>query len=196
MSDDKGEITPPRPPRELRGAGYDLASAPHSNRHPPVKCDTPNDYKSPAVMMRELGFAPDKYMTPMQFLVALMNDDLALIFKNEKRRKNMENKGGIGLSHRLEAAKTAAKYMHMQMPSVQIQKGEDNSFGNKLAEAVASGNERVRTKRIILETIERISPDVPLPPANYPAAFGGTEIEGRVVEGNPEGDTEYDPDNE
>ncbi len=193
MSDKGGEIIPPLPAREMRGKNFDLASNPSMNKNPPVKSDTNTGYKSPAVMMAELGFDPTKYMTPLQFLVALMNDDLALLFRNPKRLKNIENKGGIGLNHRIEAAKAAAKYMHMAMPTINIQQGDAAGFGGKLAEAVASGNERVRTKRIILETVERISPDIPLTPANYPEAFTN-QIEGRIIEGNPEGDTDYDPD--
>lgn len=152
-------------------------------------------------MMRAMGFCPSKNMTPLQFLIAVFNDETALIYRDEKKRKKTDDRGGIGLSYRLEAAKTAARYMHMEMPKIQINTDEGN-FGESLTRAAQQGNERVRTRTVIMETIERISPDVPLADASYPPIYGQHDAvvidEKGMVEGemelNPEGDKDYNPD--
>jgi hypothetical protein len=147
--------------------------------------------------MRQLGFDPTENMSPLQFLMAVYNDRLDLIFKNVKRRARAESKGGISIAYRLEAAKTVAKYIHMEMPKMQINESEKDTFGKDLAEAAARGNDRIRTKRIILEAVERISPDIPLPPASYPPDFEEM-IQGSVVREvqEEEGDTSYNPDDD
>jgi hypothetical protein len=192
-------LEPPVQKRDVDISGHEYQE---SGKRSPIGHGTISDHRSPAMLMRQMGFEPNDTMTPLQFLVAVMNDDLEKIFKNPTRRKRYEDKGGIGLTYRVECAKTAAKYLHMQMPSVQISEEGSGSFGNQLAKAVTEGNERVRTKRIILETIERISPDMPLPEASYPPAFGKhvTRTEMNYIDAteqelsNAEGDTDYDPD--
>lgn len=151
-------------------------------------------------MMRTMGFDPNTTMTPLQFLVAVYNDDLEKIFRNETKRKDAESRGGIGLSYRVEAAKTASRYIHMEMPKVSISDDTGN-FGESLAQAARAGNERLRTKTMIIETIERISPDVPLPEASYPAMYGQNSEKVINEDGSvagetlpPEGDKEYNPD--
>lgn len=162
--------------------------------------DTPAEYRSPAKMMQDMGFDPKSNMTPLQFLTAVINDDLEAIFENQKRRDNYRKKGGIGLQHRIECAKTAAKYYHSQMPSYSITKGDDDKFGDELAKAVSKGEQRVRTRRVTMEVIENISPDVPLQPASYPDAFD-TEKNDIVYDMTETGDfnvgdTDYNPDDE
>ena len=189
---------PVKPPgHPIQRQDLDLSKEPKKSDNGAFLGDETSTFRSPAAMMRQMGFDPTKSMTPLQFLCAVYNDDLDLIFKNEKRKKRYQDKGGLGLSYRVEAAKTAAKYIHMQMPSVQISKGSDSKFGDELAQAAAKGGERIRTKRVILETIERISPDMPLPPASYPPAFA--DIQGEVIDepiSEAEGDMEYDPDDD
>ncbi len=153
-----------------------------------------SDFRDPADLMRQMGFDPSKNMTPLQFLIAVFNDDTDLIFKNEKRRNRIEARGGITLSHRLEAAKTAAKFLHMEQPKVSVQNNESGGFGDSLSNAIAQGNERVRTRRVILEEIERISPQIPLAPASYPPDFQEAIEQNEVLDA--EGDTDYDPDAE
>jgi len=190
MKDRDGQLGHP-----IQRKDYDLSKNARDNDNPPTLTNEPNEYRSPAVMMRQMGFDPSKNMTPLQFLVAVMNDDLDAIFKNEKRRARYESKGGLAMNYRIEAAKTAAKYMHMQMPTVTISEGNEGKFGEGLARGIAAGNERVTTKRIILETVERISPNVPLAPASYPPAFQEA-VESEYEEIGAEGDTDYDPDND
>jgi len=158
--------------------------------------NTPSDKRTPDDLMRQMGFEPSKSMNPLQFLLAVMNDDLDAIFKNEARRKRMEQKGGMALSYRLEAAKTASKYMHMELPKVSIQKDETNGFGEALSNAIEKGNERSITRRMILEEVQNISPDLPLAPASYPPEFEA-HID-HIVDADKmvEGDTNYDPDAE
>lgn len=206
MTDGKGgdDIKPPKPAKQLEQ--YDLCTTPRQNKNKPPISSDPVEYRSPAAMMRQMGFDPTKYMTPLQFLTAVMNDDLDLVFRNKKRRENYEKRGGIGINYRVEAAKTAAKYMHMEMPKVNINEGNDGKFGDELAKSIASGQERVRTKRVILETVERISPDMPIPDASYPPVFDQMQPDrsDHIVDANemvdhglnPEGDTEYNPDEE
>lgn len=187
------EETPQVRGHPVQRKDYDLSKEP---RKASVRIDTDftrADATSPAAIMRQMGFDPNQYMTPLQFLVAVMNDDIDRIYKNEKRLARMKSKGGIALSYRIDAAKTAARYIHMEMPKVSIENGGSEKFGTELAQRIASGQERVRTKRVILETVERISPDIPLPPASYPPSF---EIEGQIIEEEPEaeGDTKYNPD--
>lgn len=152
-----------------------------------------SDRRDPEDLMRQMGFDPSKNMNPLQFLIAVFNDDVDLIFKNETRRKRIESKGGITLSHRIECAKTAAKFMHMELPKVSVQKEEGGGFGESLSSAIAQGNERVRTRRVILEEIERISPQIPLAPASYPPDFQDAIDETDL---DAEGDMDYDPDAE
>ena len=170
---DKVENTP-KPPRNKRL--FDLSTIPYESDDPPDMRPVPSAYRSPAQMMRDMGFAPDKNMTPLQFLIAVMNDRADLLYKQEKKRNMMEGKG-IGLKYRIECAKTAAKYMHMQMPSVQISEDASGQFAENLAKSVARGEERVRTRQMIIETVERVSPDLPLEKPSYPPAF--SDIEGK-----------------
>lgn len=190
-------ITPPTPPVQLKN--LDLTRDRRRAENAPVRTDIRAVYRSPAEMMRELGFDPTRNMTPLQFLVAVYNNDMEAIFKDEKKRNQTAAKGGIGLSYRMECAKTAARYFHMEMPKVQI--NEDNgNFGESLTKAAMAGNDRLRTRQVIIETVERISPDMPLPDASYPAIYDqqkpvinqdGT-VAGEVL--NPEGDKDYNPD--
>lgn len=186
---------PVKPPgHPIQRQDLDLSQDPRKSENAARLGDDPSTFRSPAAMMRSMGFDPTKTMTPLQFLTAVYNDDLDLLFKDEKKRTRYKNKGGLAMSYRIEAAKTASKFIHMQMPQVQIQKGS-SGFGDELAAAAAKGGERIRTKRVILETIERISPDVPLPPASYPPVFA--DIQGEVIdmpEGSADGDMDYNPD--
>jgi len=173
-------------PRELRRDGKDA---------PKLSDGVQVGIRSPAAMMREMGFSPTSNMTPLQFLVAVYNDDLEKVFKNEKRRTRMEGKGGIALNYRIECAKTAAKYLHMEMPKVTIA-DDAGGFGESLSKAITDGTERVRVRETIIQTVERISPDVPLEPASYPDAFSNEAQREEFADIDAEGDTDYDPDTE
>ena len=161
----------------------------------PLVRGTNADRRSPDEIMRSMGFEPSKYMNPLQFLIAVMNDDLDALFKNEKRKTRIAGKGGVAVNYRLAAAQTAARYLHMELPKITVQKDDVGGFGDGLSEAIEMGNDRLRTRRVILEEIERISPDAPLTPANYPAEFEEAvrQIENEI---DAEGDTDYDPDAE
>jgi len=175
-----------REPRRIREQGQTVSIQPNAS-----KADT----RSPDDMMRQMGFDPTKKMNPLQFLLAVMNDDLEVIFKNEKRRNRMEGKGGIAMSYRIEAAKTASRYLHMELPKITVSKDDKGGFGDSLSQAINQGNERVRTRRVIIEEVERISPDIPLAPASYPPALEGV-IECQDDDDMAEGDMDYDPDAE
>lgn len=151
------------------------------------------DRRSPDEMMRQMGFDPTKHMNPLQFLIAVFNDDLDKVFENEARRYRMKSKGGIALSYRIEAAKTAAKFIHTELPKLTVTKEESVNFGASLSDAIEQGNERVRTRRVILEEIERTSPQIPLSQASYPPDFQGVADDDLA---RAEGDTDYDPDAE
>lgn len=209
MSDKAKPPATPKPP--VQRTHYDLTGCRNGVKKPdnaPSAANRSNaDKRSPAEMMRTLGFSPDKHMSPLQFLIAVMNDDLELIYRNEKKRARTEQKGGIGLSYRVECAKTAAKYLHMEMPKVSVQSTDEEGFGTKLAEAMISGNDRVRKKTMIIEEVQRISPDMPLPEASYPPVFEGNSTENLPDDITPydvdddmnlpaEGDTEYNPDHD
>lgn len=197
-------IKPPQPPRQI--ADIDLTgnngSAAKRNSGRPISAEN-TAHRSPAAIMRSMGFEPSKHMTPLQFMIALYNDDVEAIYKNPIRLAKTQRLGGIAIGYRLEAAKVAARYMHMEMPKVTFNE-ETSVFGDKLAEAQASGDDRLRKKTMIIETIERISPDVPLDSANYPEMYGFNPptrvaneegiIEGEIL--NPEGNKDYNPDAE
>lgn len=151
-----------RDPNKLRQTGKTAPNLLHGARA---------DRRDPADIMRQMGFDPSIHMTPLQFLIAVMNDDLDAIFKSKKRRNRMEGKGGFSINYRIECAKTAARYLHMELPKITLQQEETTGFGESLSEAIALGNERVRTRRMIVEEIEQISPDLPLAPASYPPIF-------------------------
>lgn len=181
----------PNPPPQLKD--YDLTQPPRISDNPPKTRNTKAGLRSPAQMMRDLGFCPSTSMTPLQFLVAVMNDDADALFKQEKKRNMMKGKG-IGLNYRLEAAKTASKYFHMAQPQINIQAQGDSKFADELQAAISRGDMRVEKRTVIMETVERISPDTPIAEASYPPAFA--HIQGEVIEYDidAEGDTDYDPD--
>lgn len=194
MSD--GDVQDLGHPRQRKS--FDLSQEPRELRRddkqsPDLVHGVNSDRRDPADMMRQMGFDPTKNMNPLQFLIAVMNDDIDKLFKNEKRRKRIEGRGGIAINYRIEAAKTAAKFIHMELPKVSIQKDEGDGFGDSLSNAIAQGNERVRTRRVILEEIERISPQIPLAPASYPPDFQEAIEE---TDMDAEGDMDYDPDAE
>lgn len=171
-------------PRELRRDGLpapELISDRHSNT------------RNPTEMMRAMGFDPTKNFTPLQFLMAVVNDDLDMIFKNEKRRERMRGKGGLALSYRIEAAKTAAKFMHKEQPKALVKDDGADNFGESLTKAIQGGHQRITRKTFILEEVENISPDIPLAPASYPPAFADA-----IEQEDPaaEGDTDYNPDDD
>lgn len=173
MSDGE-ELGPIGHPIERKA--HDLCSEPYWKKSgidapAPDPMRTPTADRTPAQMMRSMGFDPTKNMTPLQFLVAVLNDDLDLIFKRKDRRALAEKKGGIALSIRVEAAKAAAKYMHQQLPNVTVIDETKGGYGEGLSSKVSKADERVRTRRVIIEEVERISPDMPLPPASYPPDF-------------------------
>lgn len=173
---------------------FDLSvPAKHSDNPPITRRGKPGGITSPAEQMRDMGFCPTADMTPLEFLLAVMNEDVDRLYKQEKKRNMMRAKG-IGLNYRVDCAKTAAKFMHMAMPSVHITDASEHKFGDDLAAAISEGNTRVEKRTIILETVERISPDTPLAPASYPEAF--KTIKGEIIEEdlNAEGNTDYDPD--
>ncbi len=183
----------PKPPRQIED--YDLATQPArlSDNPPVVRFGRPGGLRDPEQIMRDMGFCPNKNMNPMQFLIAVMNDDTDKLYKQEKKRNMMRGKG-IGLNYRITCAQAAARYMHMALPQVQIQAQSEGKFADELAEAVSKGNMRVERKTVIMETVERVSPDLPIPDASYPPAFA--EIQGQVIEEtlDMEGSTDYDPD--
>lgn len=192
----------PKPPEQI--ADRDLTSNKNGQvrqKNAPRFGERPAEIRDPRAMMRQMGFEPDKYMTPVQFLLAVANDDLDLVFKRETKRKMTEARGGISLAYRIECAKTAARYIHMEMPKVSIT-DETGNFGDALQRASSAGVDRVHRRTMIIEEIERISPDMPLAEANYPPHLGiGNRpvvmdndgvIEGETL--NPDGDTGYNPD--
>lgn len=182
----------PTPPRQH--TDFDLSVASRNSENPAiVRRGRPGGLRSPAELMRDLGFCPDENMNPMQFLIAVMNDDVDKIYKQKNKREMMRKKG-IGMNYRITCAQTAAKFMHMAMPQVQIQAQGEGKFADELAKAISAGEMRIDRKTVIMETVERISPDMPLPDASYPPAFA--ELEPAVEEATilAEGDTDYDPD--
>jgi len=182
----------PGHPDEIKA--YDLTKRPQDVRRgggiaPPMTAAISKD-RTPEELMVSLGFEPNRYITPLQFLIAVFNDDLDIVYRNPTRRRQIESKGGIGIGFRLEAAKTAARYMHMEMPRIAalVDKTKDRGkFGDGLSGAIADGNRRVRTRRTIIEEVERESPDTPLPPAQYPPNFQAA-IEAGVFQDDNNGD--------
>jgi hypothetical protein len=144
--------------------------------------------RSPDDIMRSMGFAPTATMNPLQFLIAVMNNDLEKIYNMEIALVKARSKGGIALNYRVDAAKTAARYIHMEMPKTTIDKSDEaGGLGMGLLQAMAEGNARLNQKALILETIQQMSPDMPLPAASYPPTFG------QIIEHEPatdEGDDE------
>ena len=195
---------------------YDLTQP---ARHAPPDANTPptnnkaSVWKSPSEMMHDLGFDPNTGdLTPLQFLVAVMNDDVDKLYRQEKKREMMRKKG-IGMNYRVECAKTASRFMHMAQPQVTVQTAEEDDFHRKLEDNIRQGNDRFIRKKMIIETVERVSPDMPLPAASYPPVFSDEptpqsdghdpqpipqpqDLEAVVVaEGlDPEGNMDYNPD--
>lgn len=179
-------------PRELRRDGKEAPVLAHGDR---------SDQRTPEAMMRQMGFEPSENMTPLQFLIAVYNDDLDKIFKDEKRRSRMKTKGGLALSYRIEAAKTTAKFLHQEAPKPTAIDTGGEQFAAKLEQAMAEGNLRITQRETILERVMQIAPDVPLAPASYPPDFAA--IDAQIVErGNDDeeeedfGDPDGDPDAE
>lgn len=174
---------------------YDLTTEARQNDNSPDLGNVAAELRRPDELMRAMGFEPTVHMNPLQFLTAVYNDDLDKIFRNEKRKKNYEDRGGIALAYRIECAKTAAKYLHSKPPQVHDVKAHEVEFASQLTRATAKAGERVTRKIMILEEVERISPEAPLAPASYPPTF--SEIgDSRLIEHVPqaEGNTDYVPD--
>ncbi len=180
-----------------QSVNYDLSQDPKEARRDGIAAPSlqtiNSDRKNPEDLMRQLGFEPTKHMTPLQFLLAVMNDDLNAVFKNETRRKRMEGKGGISMQYRLDAAKTASKYIHMEQPKMQVASATETGFGQELQKQISSGVSRVIQRETIIREIERISPDIPLAPASYPPEFLASIVE-QDDQDLMEGDMDYDPD--
>lgn len=210
---DEPEVAPaPLPPYQRKN--LDLVTEASGGCRPkkaPKFNHTEASSREPVQMMRDMGFDPNKYMTPLQFLLAVTNDDVDMIYRDQKKAEKTKERGGIGLSYRMECAKTAAKFLHMEMPKLELKADVTNTFTEELQRAVISGNARIEARESIIKTIEDTNPDVPLAPASYPPVFEGKTLNnnGEFVDQHdenyfgdmdtfapPEGDTEYDPDNE
>ncbi len=149
--------------------------------------------KSPAELMREMGFDPcTGDMTPLEFLVAVMNDRADKVYRNERKRKLYQERG-IALTYRVSAAKAAARYMHMEMPKLTYVEAEQAGYSGTLAEKVSQGQARVTRKTVILEQVEMMAPDHPVSPAQYPESIQKHFIDGRAVpvETSQDDNTEY-----
>lgn len=128
-------------------------------------------YRDPDEIMRLLGFKPGKDLNPLQFLLAVANDDLGKIYKNPSKRRTMQAKGGIAISLRASCAKTAARFIHLEMPKISFETSSKDDFAGALAGEIEKGKERVKMRRVIIEQVEQESPDAPLAAASYPPAF-------------------------
>lgn len=186
---------------------------PHANT--PQRDKTNVLFKSPEDMMVEMGFDPETgNLTPLQFMLAVMNDDVDKIYRQKKKREMMRTKG-IGMNYRLDAAKTSSRYMHMAQPQLTVGSRDEDDFHRKLEDNIREGNDRYIRKQMIIETVERVSPDMPLQDASYPPVFseGGTQENGStqafdasqvmkgdtlIIEQEPlppaEGNMDYNPD--
>ena len=161
--DDKTGDKPQSPIQ--RHTEIDITTDAKGGSHSELSHGVNAEYRSPADMMRQMGFDPVKYMTPLQFLVAVLNDDADMVFgRSPDAKKERYKARGIGMSYRVQAAKTAAKYLHMEMPKVEYHSSADQEFGQGLQQAIRKGEHRVRTKRVILETVEEMAPDMPPAP--------------------------------
>ena len=86
---------------------YDLTKDTDKTDNPPEALSHDDSrFRSPAALMRQMGFDPTSSMTPLQFMTAVYNDDLEKIFKPGKRLETYKSKGGIALSYRLERPNT------------------------------------------------------------------------------------------
>lgn len=162
---------------DLSGRACDVR---RTGKAPPLE-NIRSDYRTPAQMMRALGFDPSKHMDPMQFMMAVLNDRVDLIYTRKKPLARAEE-NGISISYRLECAKVMAKYMYMEMPKLSLQQNETvERFSDELASRIASGDVRVRSKRLIIETVEAVSPDMDVGKANYPPHLQNV-LEARLIE--------------
>jgi len=190
------------PPDEIKNAPNILGGKDKRkpNRH--LRPDIPDGSvtaHSAAEMMRLMGFDPTSHMTPLQFLVAVINDRTDLVYKNESKRNMIELKGGIGISYRVLAAQTAVKYMHQEMPKLQVNINPEGKFADALSKSLARAEQRVYDRAAIIDEAGRFVVEVPLGEANYPPVFkeGAEDFPGsESLNGtNAEGDTNYNPDN-
>lgn len=163
--------------------------------------------QSPAAMMREHGLNPHEYMTPVQFLIAVFNNDIAKVYpgqSGEKKRAELEKKGGIGIGYRIECARAAAKFIHRELQADKGDDGAQSTFAIEMQHAMSKGNNRIRMREVIIEQAHATGPQEELPPASYPDAFRPEEArpmaqqEARLIahEMVPEaaGEVGYDPD--
>ena len=142
----------------------------------------------PAQLMRDMGFDPDANITPLQFLTAVVNDDIDLLFKHGVKGNRLKAKGGLGISYRLKAAEVAAKYFHEAVPSLKVTANADAEYSKALVDALMRGNARVEMRPVLLQQINNISADVPLARASYPPALQEV-IEAQIQE--EDGDYEH-----
>lgn len=164
--------------------------------------------RSPAEIMRENGLDPHKHMTPLQFLMAVVNNDVESVYKSEKKRAEIDAKGGFGIGSRIECARTAVRYFHQERAPEKVADQADSGFAQQMADALAGGNHRISMREVIVENAYKTSPDMPLPDASYPPAFdpnptvereavpsqGGQALTPEYELPPAEGVTDYDPD--
>lgn len=68
--------------------------------------------KDPRALMKDMG-VPDKWLSPLEFCLAVMNADMTLI-KHDERGKGRK----LTLGQRIEAARIAAPYFHQKLPEL------------------------------------------------------------------------------
>lgn len=176
----------------------------------PQLSNSSSQAQSPDEMMRILGFEPTQYMNPLQFLLAVMNNDTHAVYSDPTKLRNANCKGGFSIKYRIECAKIAARFMHMAMPKLNINSNADSKFSHDLQRAIADSNHRLLNREKIIEHVHATKPKgSELEPAAYPDVFkpesirsaspyrqtvaDGVEIE--VVAGDA-GEVGYNPDDD
>ena len=86
--------------------------------------------------MKEFGCL-DKWLSPLEFCLAVMNGDMSLINHNEKDKGRT-----LTLNQRLLAARVAAPYLHQKLPDIL-----ELQAGRSWSDMVKEGEERLRTMR-------------------------------------------------
>lgn len=90
--------------------------------------------KTPRDLMNDMG-CPADYMTPVEFCMAVLNNDLARL-KLPKTKKGGEERV-ITIGQRLEASRIATPYFHQKLPEI-----VDLSVTDSWADMIRKAEER------------------------------------------------------
>jgi hypothetical protein len=95
--------------------------------------------KTPQDIMRELGVSEESWKSPLEFLLAVLNNDLAAIGGDKAPT----------MQQRIDAARIASRFCHQALPNL-VEQTVTHSWGEKIKE----GESRLESMRKDNESLQ------------------------------------------